>query len=84
MLRWSDKWEVASLKHFIQKWNLTRNDEYFKKRYRRLGQRRHQVFLRPLVRQLSFGGYTTWLEKMLVAGERKVNRAISDRYHIEH
>ena len=38
----------------------------------------------PLVRQLSFGGYATWLEKMLVAGERKVNRAISDRYHIEH
>ena len=84
MLRWSDDWEVASLEHFIQKWNLTRNDEYFKKRYRRLGQRRHQAFLLPLVRQLSFGGYAIWLEKMLVAGERKVNRAISDRYHIKH
>ena len=80
MLRWSDAWEVASLEHFMQKWDLTKKDKYFKKRYRRLGQRRHQAFLRPLVRQLSFGGYATWLEKALVAGERKVNRAISSRY----
>lgn len=79
MLRWSDAWELASLEHFVQKWNLTKKDKYFKKRYRRLGQRRHQAFLRPLVRQLSFGGYATWLEKILVAGERRLNRVISDR-----
>ena len=79
MLRWSDAWEVASLEHFMQKWDLTKKDKYFKKRYRRLGQRRHQAFLRPLVRQLSFGGYATWLEKMLISAERKVNRVISDR-----
>lgn len=81
MLRWSDAWEIASLEHFMQKWDLTKKDKYFKKRYRRLGQRRHQAFLRPLVRQLSFGGYATWLEKMLVAMERKINRVISDRYY---
>lgn len=79
MLRWSDAWEVASLEHFMQKWDLAKKDKYFKKRYRRLGQRRHQAFLRPLVRQLSFGGYATWLEKMLISAERKLNRAISDR-----
>jgi hypothetical protein len=80
MLRWSDAWEVASLEHFMQKWDLTKKDKYFKKRYRRLGQRRHQAFLRPLVKQLSFGGYATWLEKTLVAVERKLNHVISDRY----
>jgi GT2 family glycosyltransferase len=80
MLRWSDAWELASLEHFMQKWDLTKKDKYFKKRYRRLGQRRHQAFLRPLVKQLSFGGYATWLEKMLVAAERKLNHVISDRH----
>lgn len=79
MLRWSDAWEISSLEHFMQKWDLTKKDKYFKKRYKRLGQRRHQAFLRPLVRQISFGGYATWLEKMLVAIERKVNQYISLR-----
>ncbi|MGL5082879.1 MAG: glycosyltransferase family 2 protein [Microcoleaceae cyanobacterium] len=80
MLRWSDAWEVASLEHFVQKWDVTKKDKYFKKRYNRLGSRRHQVFLRPMVRQLSFGGYFTWLEKLLVVGERKLNAFVSKRY----
>lgn len=80
MLRWSDAWEVASLEHFMEKWNVTKKDKYFKKRYNRLGHRRHHVFLRPLVRQLSFGGYLTWLEKLLVKVERKLNAFISQRY----
>ncbi|MDJ0680427.1 MAG: glycosyltransferase [Xenococcaceae cyanobacterium MO_167.B52] len=83
MLRWSDAWELASLKHFMQKWNLNKQDKYFKKRYKRLGYRRHLVFLRPLVKQVSFGGYYTWLEKILISGERKLNQYISDRYSPE-
>ena len=82
MLRWSDRWELDSLKHFIKKWDLTKKDKYFKKRYKRLGYRRHQALLRPLVRQLSFGSYATWLEKLLISGERKLNNYISDRYSI--
>ena len=78
-LRWSDRWELASLEHFAQKWNVTKKDKYFKKRYRRLGHRRHQALLRPLVKQVSFGGYATWLEKILIGMERKVNSSISDR-----
>ena len=81
MLRWSDAWEVKSLKHFRKKWDVNKKDKYFKKRYKRLGHRRHQAFLRPLVRKLSFGGYyATWLEKLLVSGERQLNQYISDRY----
>jgi GT2 family glycosyltransferase len=79
-LRWSDRWELISLEHFAQKWDVTKKDKYFKKRYNRLGYRRHQALIRPLVKQLSFGGYATWLEKTLVAVERKVNYYISDRY----
>jgi GT2 family glycosyltransferase len=82
MLRWSDAWEVASLEYFMQKWDLPKTDKYFKKRFSRLGQRRHQAFLRPLVHQISFGGYYTWLEKMLVAIERKVNQYISNQLSI--
>ncbi|MDJ0534951.1 MAG: glycosyltransferase [Xenococcaceae cyanobacterium MO_207.B15] len=81
MLRWSDEWEVASLKHFSQKWKVTKKDKYSKKRDNSLGHRRHQVFLHPVVKQLSFGGYATWLEKMLITIERKLNRYISDRYY---
>ncbi|MDJ0650425.1 MAG: glycosyltransferase [Xenococcaceae cyanobacterium MO_188.B19] len=81
MLRWSDAWELASLEHFMQKWDLNKKDKYFKKRYKRLGYRRHLVFLRPLVKQVSFGGYYTWLEKMLISGERKLNQYISDRHN---
>jgi GT2 family glycosyltransferase len=81
MLRWSDAWEMASLEHFMNKWDLTKKDRYFKKRDRSLGQRRHQAFLRPVVKQISVGGYYTWLEKMLISAERKLNHYISDRYY---
>ena len=84
LLRWSDAWELSSLKRFRKKWDVTKKDKYFRKRYKRLGHRRHQALLRPLVRQLSFGGYAIWLEKILIAGERQLNQYISDRHSIEH
>ena len=79
MMRWSDAWELSSLEHFTNKWDLTKRDKYFKKRYRRLGYRRHNVYLRPLVRRLSFGSYATWLEKALVSLERRLNGMIVSR-----
>lgn len=79
-LRWSDAWEVASLEHFSQKWNLSIKDKYFKKRYKRMGHRRHQAFLRPLVQRLSWGQNNPWLEEKLIPWEKALNRLISDRY----
>lgn len=79
MLRWSDAWEVQSLKHFRKKWGLEK-DKYFKKRYRRLGQRRHVAFLRPLIRKLTFGRSIPWLENWMVEQERQLNQMITDRY----
>ncbi|KAM3095983.1 glycosyltransferase family 2 protein [Phormidesmis sp. 146-35] len=80
MLRWSDAWEIASLEHFSKKWDLTTNDRYFKKRYDRMGHRRYQGLLRPLVRQVSLGQSNPQLEKALIPIERTINRLISDRY----
>ena len=79
MLRWSDEWEVSSLKHFRKKWALDK-DKYFKKRYRRLGHRRHHAFLRPLVRKLTFGRTIPWLENTVIGLERQLNRLITGRY----
>ena len=55
MLRWSDTWEVASLKHFRKKWDVSQKDKYFNKRYKRLGYRRHNALLRPFAKKLAFG-----------------------------
>ncbi|MEL6138380.1 MAG: glycosyltransferase [Cyanobacteria bacterium J06628_6] len=79
MLRWSDAWETKSLKHFRKKWNLEK-DKYFRKRYRRLGHRRHAAFLRPLIRKLTFGQVIPWLENWVIGLERRFNQVITDRY----
>jgi GT2 family glycosyltransferase len=79
-LRWSDEWELSSLAHFQQKWNLTIRDKYFKKRYKRLGYRRDIAFLKPLVKQISFGYHFPWLEEQLKPLERILNNYISSRY----
>jgi GT2 family glycosyltransferase len=79
MLRWSDEWEVKSLKRFRKKWNLDK-DKYFKKRYKRLGHRRHHAFLRPLIRKIMFGRVIPWLEKLIIRMERQLNRLITGRY----
>lgn len=79
-LRWSDAWEIASLEHFCQKWDLSSKDKYFKKRYKRMGHRRHQAFLRPLVRRLSLGQKNPWLEEKLIPLEKAFNRVITSRY----
>ncbi len=54
MLRWSDAWDLASLNHLRQKWDLA-EDKYFKKRYAGLGGRRHELLVNPLVDRLTFG-----------------------------
>ena len=77
MLRWSDAWEIASLKHFRKKWDVSKKDKYFKKRYKRLGYRRHQALLRPFAKKLALGTRQPWLEKILIAGERKLNHLIT-------
>ncbi len=83
MLRWSDDWELRSLKHFRQKWDL-KKDKYFKKRYNRLGYRRHQAFVKPWVERLTFGYAPPMLVNAAIAAERQLNRWVTARYNRLH
>jgi GT2 family glycosyltransferase len=81
MLRWSDAWEITSLKHFQTKWDLNGQDKYFKKRYKRLGYRRHEAFVKPLAKKLSFGNSNPWLEARLIDLERVINQWVTKSYN---
>ncbi|MUG92069.1 glycosyltransferase [Scytonema sp. UIC 10036] len=80
MVRWSDAWELESLHYYRDKWNLSDDDPYLQRRYKKLGHRRHEAFLKPLIRRLTFGKDSQWLEKVLIPLERRLNRWISNRY----
>jgi GT2 family glycosyltransferase len=80
MVRWSNAWEVASLEHFAQKWNLATKDKYFEKRYNRMGYRRHKGFLIPFLNRVTFGWNPLWLQKWAIDVEKKVNKIVTDNY----
>ncbi|MEM6437702.1 MAG: glycosyltransferase family 2 protein, partial [Cyanobacteria bacterium P01_D01_bin.115] len=84
MLRWSDEWEIRSLKYFRKKWDLPKKDKYFRKRYRRLGYRRHQAFIKPWVKRLLWGQAPPAVMRPLVALDHQLNRWLSDRYYRQH
>jgi GT2 family glycosyltransferase len=79
MMRWSDAWDLASLNHLRQKWDLA-EDKYFKKRYLKLGSRRRELLVNPIVNRLTFGRGSDRLEKLLSALERKINHFFYNRY----
>jgi GT2 family glycosyltransferase len=84
MLRWSDAWELESLRRLQQKWDLA-EDSYFKQKYKALGWRRRKTILMPIVRRLTFGIRNRWLEKVVMYGllapiEKRLNRYLTDRY----
>ncbi|NJR62087.1 MAG: glycosyltransferase [Cyanobacteria bacterium CRU_2_1] len=81
MMRWSDAWERESLLHFQKKWDLVES-KYFIKRFKKLGWRRREEMIHPIVERFSFLGTTSkkWLEKRLVSLEKMLNRYLSDRY----
>lgn len=80
MLRWSDAWEIASLKHLREKWNIT-EDQYFKNKYNRLGWRRQMTIIKPLSQKLLFGKINSRVaNKILGSVEKVINRFITYRY----
>lgn len=87
MLRWSDAWELASLKHLQEKWGLA-EDVYFQHKYKILGWRRvHAIYL-PIIRKLTFGRKNEWLENLLIYGfaplEKLFNRYLTSQYAKHH
>ncbi|MEC4886413.1 MAG: glycosyltransferase [Scytonema sp. PMC 1070.18] len=84
MLRWSDAWELASLKRLRDKWNLT-EDEYFKNKYKRLGWRRDMSLISPLARKAPFGKIGARIVgKLLYHMDKILNRYITNRYAQKH
>ena len=81
MLRWSDAWELSNLDHFQQKWNLE-SSAYFQRRYKKLGKRRREALIDPLVAKLGFLGKQRqkWLKKRLIKLEKRLNRYLSGRH----
>ncbi len=80
MLRWSDGWELASLKRLQEKWNLT-EDRYFKNKYKRLGWRRHMTIVNPVVEKLHFGKFGSRVAgKFLRQLDKTLNSYLTSRY----
>jgi GT2 family glycosyltransferase len=79
MLRWSDAWEMTSLKRLLEKWELT-EDDFFKHRYRRLGWRRHETIVRPLIARIGFAKKQPRIERTLISLDRKLNRYLTNRH----
>jgi hypothetical protein len=82
MLRWSDAWELASLKRLRDKWNLT-EDEYFQRKYDSLGRRRHHTIITPLVKSV-FRRRIYRAENLLMKLDHALNRYLTNRYARKH
>ncbi len=82
ILRWNNDWELTSLQHFRQKWNLD-DDNYFQYRYKNLGDIRRKTFLKPLIKLLTFGKkipkYESFLYRFLTPIERLVTNMITKK-----
>jgi GT2 family glycosyltransferase len=81
MVRWSDSWERDSLLHFQRKWHLVDN-KYFQKRLKKLGWRRREEMIQPLLEHFSFlnGTSRKWLEKRLVKLEKRLNHYVVQQH----
>lgn len=81
MLRWSDAWELSSLKRLREKWGLS-EDSYFQTKYKILGWRRAHTIYLPVIRRLF--GENRLLENILLYGfapiEKALNRYLTYQY----
>lgn len=83
MLRWSDAWELASLKHLQKKWYLA-EDTYFIRRYQSVGGRRRVTIVRPLVQALRLWRFTPRAEEKFIRLDRLLNGYLTRRYARRH
>lgn len=79
MLRWSDDWEVRSLRRMMQKWDLP-EDGYFSNRIKNRGWRRNLAIWRPVARTLSFGAKNRSLSRILFLLDRAMNWCVTRAY----
>ena len=79
MLRWSDMWEIESLMHFQQKWDLD-VDQYFLERYKQIGHRRRETLIYPLLDQLTGNIHIRWIEKLVISIEKWFSHLLTERF----
>jgi len=79
MLRWSDRWDLASFRHLRDKWQLTEN-AYFQRQYAGVGWRRRSLLIRPLMAKIRPAKVRAAMERVLRALDRAVNPLIADGY----
>lgn len=79
MLRWSNAWQLASLKRMREKWNLA-EDAYFTTKYKRLCWRRYGTIIEPLARRLTFGLGTDFVARAIATLDNGVNRVLTDNH----
>jgi GT2 family glycosyltransferase len=85
MLRWSDEWELETLKYLRHKWNLD-EDMYFWNKYKSLGWRRRKTILQPFIDTVTFGMIKSRsLNKILMYGlltpiEKTINKFLTNNY----
>ncbi len=76
MLRWSDAWQLNSLRRMREKWNLA-EDAYFTTKYKRLCWRRYGTIIEPFARSLTFGLATDFMARAISTIDNKVNLVLT-------
>ncbi len=79
MLRWSNAWQMASLKRMREKWDLA-EDGYFTTKYKRLCWRRYGTIIEPLARWITFGLATDFMARAIATFDRGINRILTDNH----
>uniref|UniRef100_B8HQ89 Glycosyl transferase family 2 n=1 Tax=Cyanothece sp. (strain PCC 7425 / ATCC 29141) TaxID=395961 RepID=B8HQ89_CYAP4 len=78
MLRWSDAWAIASMRHFYSKWNLDKDETKLAKSTVEF--RRKWTLLNPLIHRLTFGQDYPLVKKVVYRLDKLLNRYLTDRY----
>jgi hypothetical protein len=82
MLRWSDEWERTSLDRLREKWNLTNDEKYFKRRYKHIGWRRWKYLVVPFTRKLFGESVPLWVQRGFGFVEKLLNRMLTTLYRL--
>ncbi len=85
MMRWSDSSEESSLRHFVNKWSVA-EDEYFQRRYKKLGWRRKIEIIEPISNRFKFLGEKTSIRLSIILFrlEKILNFFLTNIYNYKH
>ncbi|MGK7960719.1 glycosyltransferase family 2 protein [Crocosphaera sp.] len=79
MLRWSDRWLLASLKRMREKWDIV-EDGYFQAKYKQMGWRRYGAIIEPLVKRLTFGMGNHFITRAIAWLDHPFNNFLTQRH----